>query len=1126
LLPEIQESGGAGLVLVAKAMFKQWLLLSSIAFGVGFSVSLPFNRDVKQSAFAGLATVPATSAVLFIVQRRQQKKGRESLGALQVEIDDLEAKKQNLLVALANATTTSEQLQTQITELRPDLEHLQVILQDLQERQQAERQGLADLEYQQQERQALIAGLTADLQLLEGQACTAQQDLQTTLAAKQQQETELTQLRAQISHQRQRQSELDAGVAQQQRRQQRVTDHLARLQTQQQQLEAQIANQISQRDTLHHEISQLLAQQQHLPRDSQRPSSVTSTAVSPAESLEIASTTPEANKPTISPTLVPAPSLVASPDDSALPNFSQPDSAHQFWQNLLPHWSHRERPTGQRFLGSFTISQAQTDALLATVGENLRKVGSLTEQRLCDRFRDPDENWVKIMTLALSEYAYYYSADRFWEGFCAQLRLTHSPNAEQALRSVAERGADLLGLVRAKGGYRYVSTLWLQSGIPQQNLDHFAQLVQELQTSYSWEHLATADHGVLAEILLDTCQKQHPSWGTLKHFLAASCPTADSEAPAVDPISGQLVQGIAVVAQELERQGLSPDVLLNQQEREDLLANSYLPQNFFLRSWQTLTRVITLRDGTSARRRLVSLRPKDLFLELDLESLNAQLVLPEQTIWKPEWRHLDVRGRYCYIPEARWEATMPEQSNLEIPELVIPVESDSLPWKCTLHNHNHAELHQWLHAGIASDVSCLIFDAMTGEHIPLHAVDPIIIGASEILIFTPKQTVIEIQSGIEQRDQGIPSSLRGWRGVQLELMASAATITLRPATAPTKVITWQPRLIEPMLQGLRLQGKRPIYLDAPILWLPPMSATETLNILIENLDDKSVVARTVEEVMGDRWRSLPLQQWIQTPGRYEIKLWNQISYRWSQRFDVQSAHQITALSHQPIRIHYNKQDCTSLPIPVETTQQFWAANLQLLGLWPMEPVRILLSNGQDEISWTLSADRSGNLEISTAEFYESLSKTECYQLSYQIPGEPVQHLLEIGLNQQRTPVIPSITSQKSTQAEATIEPIIPSVPVTVPPPPRGSSNWHLVTIRSYKRDIFCVYIEHTLHEESETRTGILQFEQCSAKEYADYVLVQVQNIKTARQTLQRNEYFMKIEPKPLSETELHRMRGV
>ncbi|NJM75228.1 MAG: hypothetical protein HC852_04900 [Acaryochloridaceae cyanobacterium RU_4_10] len=264
-------------------------------------------------------------------------------------------------------------------------------------------------------------------------------------------------------------------------------------------------------------------------------------------------------------------------------NFEKPSHTKILWQEkLLPYWKHRDFPTGSRFLGSFRIQKPATDELLSLVGENLRKVGSLTQTRLSNRFTDSEENWVKIVTLALSEYAYYYSDDRFWEGFCDRLGLTHSQNAQKALQTVADRGADLLGLVRAKGGYRYVSTLWLQSGIPSQNLDHFAQLVQELQEAYGWEHLAEAEHSVLAEILLDTCQAQHREWGTLKHFLESSCAFLNnSDTEKGDPISGQLVQGIAVVAQELERQQLSPQILLNDEEREAFLGNSYLPKNFF-----------------------------------------------------------------------------------------------------------------------------------------------------------------------------------------------------------------------------------------------------------------------------------------------------------------------------------------------------------------------------------------------------------------------------------------------------------------------------------------------------------------------------------------------------------------
>jgi hypothetical protein len=1106
-------------------MFKQWLLFSSVAFGVGFSVSLPFNRDLKQSAFVGLAAVPATSAALLMAQQSQRRKSSRICGNLQAEIDDLESKKQNLSASLITSTTTAEQLQSQIAGLQPDLSQLQMALMALQEQQQVEGRKLTDLEAQQQNQQTRIAALRNELQTLEEKTQKAQQNLQTTLAEKHLQEVKLAQLRAQISTQQQHKADLDATVTQQQHRQQQVTAHLAQLQAEQQQMVAQIAIQIVQRDKLQQTILQQLAQQQ-LAQDQLITPPTAPPQVSQSKPIARAATKGTNDelvlvKPVNASAPIATTNLSPSTHFSEQLNFSQPDSTSQFWHDLLPSWNHRNRPMGQRFLGSFTISKDETDALLTLVGENLRKVGSLTEQRLRDRFDDPDETWVKLVTLALSEYAYYYSNARFWEGFCDQLQLSHSQKAEQALRTVADRGATLLGLVRAKSGYRYVSTLWLQSGIPQQNLEHFAQLVQDLQATYSWEHLAEAEHKVLAEILLDTCQTQHPGWGTLKHFLAASCPAGNAEESEVDPISGQLVQGIAVVAQELARQGLSPDVLLNDQDREELLANSYLPENFFLRSWQTLTKVITQRDATSSRRRLANLRPKELFLELDLASLITQLVLPEQTIWQPEWHKLDVRERYCHIPEAAWEATMPQKGNLEIPELVIPVESESAPWKCTLRNHNQAELHQWLHAGITSDLSCLVFDAVTGEHVPLDGAEPTIIGASEILCFTPKQTVVETQLGVEQRDQGIPSSLRGWRGVQLELTASEATVTLRQSTGQIQVIHWKPRPAEPMLQGLRLQGKRPIYLEAPTLWLPPISMAGTLNLLVEDLANKSVVIRSVEEMMVNQWRSLSLQPSVQVSGRYEIKLWN-LTYRWSQKFDVQSGYQLTESSKRHIRIRHDNQDCTHLPIQVESTSRFWAATIQMLELWPMEAVKILLDNGRDEADWTLHADRTGKLDISVAEFYELLSKTQFYSLSYQVAGESAHRLMEVGFNQLAGPIIsPENLIKEDTTAEQKITPQT----ISFNPSTSITSNWHLVSVRPFKRDIFCTYLKHALDEDGVAKTGILKFEHCQVDVYADYVLLQVQKLAMARQTLQRIEHFVRIEPKPLKEADKNQMLG-
>ena len=109
-------------------------------------------------------------------------------------------------------------------------------------------------------------------------------------------------------------------------------------------------------------------------------------------------------------------------------NFSVPEDTQRLWQQISACWSHQNLPDGQRFLGSVRINQEDTDKVLSVVGYNLRRIGSgsISYERIHERFPEPERNWLKILTFALSEYAYYYSGFEtdsgiergFWHGFC------------------------------------------------------------------------------------------------------------------------------------------------------------------------------------------------------------------------------------------------------------------------------------------------------------------------------------------------------------------------------------------------------------------------------------------------------------------------------------------------------------------------------------------------------------------------------------------------------------------------------------------------------------------------------------------------------------------------------------
>lgn len=78
------------------------------------------------------------------------------------------------------------------------------------------------------------------------------------------------------------------------------------------------------------------------------------------------------------------------------------------------------------------------------------------------------------------------------------------------------------------------------------------------------------------------------------------------------------------------------------------------------------------RLGSS--RKIISRRQKPLFLVLDVaDSLNMQLLLPEQNLWKKSWERLG--GTFCQIPAANWEGTIPNYPGLMISEQVVNIKN-------------------------------------------------------------------------------------------------------------------------------------------------------------------------------------------------------------------------------------------------------------------------------------------------------------------------------------------------------------------------------------------------------------------------------------------------------------------
>ncbi|WP_205879140.1 hypothetical protein [Leptolyngbya sp. BC1307] len=647
-------------------------------------------------------------------------------------------------------------------------------------------------------------------------------------------------------------------------------------------------------------------------------------------------------------------------------------------------------------MGSLRLSKLDSDQLLDITSENLNRLSSVTFKRLCDRFNlnDPKKYWIRIVTLALSEYAYYDDGeDGFWQGVCDHLSVENSQGIQNALREVLNQGFNLLGLVQAQKKNRYVSTLWLQSGIPQQNLAQFAQLLAELSSQYDWWDINDAEPEDLSCLLYDFCQEHHPQWGKLLTFLSSSCAKDDDS---VEPISGQILKGIAFVAKSLEQKGLNPVVLKDAHERERLLQNFGLSNTFFLRDWDDFVSVLTPQSNSLHRRRsIVSHRKKPLSLWLDIfDTEEIQLVLPAQTLQSSDWKVLS--DTYVNIPERGWESTFSRNGKLEISEDVTSlVEQVANEWVWHLRSHSNTSLTEWCCEGTSPALPLLFFDAETGDHLSPHDG---LRGITDIIVFHSRDVQIALSKGVKVEKSFVPCSIAGWRGQQIRLADEQAQLTVHGAQS-TKVVPWE-RSQEEFLQlrGLKLKHKTPIYLEAPSVWHPSVLLPKTVSIRIENLNTRKVLTEADEQIRlkaSDTWQAIELSKWIDSKGKYSVLIWNE-NERWHEKFELRSSFELeqSLLIDQAQAYDLDEQPL-SMPIWVSSTQDFWLEELKLKNLWPLEEVIFTLESQKEKHSFTRHANSFGLLSISLASFRDDLPESGRYGLSYQRQGEDHQSLLDV-----------------------------------------------------------------------------------------------------------------------------------
>jgi hypothetical protein len=686
-------------------------------------------------------------------------------------------------------------------------------------------------------------------------------------------------------------------------------------------------------------------------------------------------------------------------------DFSSPEHTGYVWEQILQTLRDREKPEGSRFLGNNKFSSNSVNALLDSLAENLSNLGTISINSLNNRWGDRRNcNWVKIITFVLSEYAYYNDAEgSFWESLFVRLGISDTPVTRKAFYNILEEGFALLGVVRARGGYKYISTLYLQSGIPQRTLPYFAELLRYVADNLGWWNIVHRYNEIdLAQTLYDLALERHSTRRSLNRFLRISCPSDRYDQENTEPLSGNLLKYIATVALELERRKQKSDILKNENLREQYLQGLSLPYNFFLRNWENLASVLTPKSVTGIKaNKVIRQRKRDLILRLDTLALDLQLVLPNQNLWRKEWKNLS--NSFCRISQANWESNIDYPNSLEIPELCVNLHTLSDHWTWQLKDANNCDLIEWHCEGVTDNFPLLIFDAETGDRLNLSSENPQITGINELVCYFPTNTNLQTNSDIEVTDACFPCVIQNWQAKQIRLNERPTSFQIIGENIDISV-KWQVASNrQPIMRGLQIKGKKPIYLEVPQIYYPLSDSVESIRIQVEDMDHQKTITEPDEKILtklmtGEIWQKIELDQWIKTSGNYEVRLW-QGNWNWSAAFKIQSHAQVADRSdNSAIQIQNSRgYDISSnLPIKCRGKSDFWTEKITMQGLWSFESVIFVLSGSEEnqKYNYSTQADQTGCLNLSLMSLREVLPDSDLYSLEWVRLGNS-QKLIEI-----------------------------------------------------------------------------------------------------------------------------------
>jgi uncharacterized protein YjbI with pentapeptide repeats len=162
-------------------MLKNWLLITSVPFVVGFSATMLWNKNPGQSAIAGSAGVLGVATGMGLSRQQRKQELERQLQSIQVSVNTLEQQEKSLGQQLQNHQDNRQTVQYEVEQLEQQLANLQsqqqgqeASIAKFDRELETKRNSATELEAGTQAKRAELANMTAEISALQQQQAAVQ----------------------------------------------------------------------------------------------------------------------------------------------------------------------------------------------------------------------------------------------------------------------------------------------------------------------------------------------------------------------------------------------------------------------------------------------------------------------------------------------------------------------------------------------------------------------------------------------------------------------------------------------------------------------------------------------------------------------------------------------------------------------------------------------------------------------------------------------------------------------------------------------------------------------------------------------------------------------------------------